>query len=78
VAADGSKPDQATLIKRSLIYPGVFAVIGLLGFLSFFGTALLYLLIAVFTLVDGLFVITDTPLRRALHDKWTNTIVIKA
>lgn len=78
VTQNGSKPDNATLLKRSLSCPGVFAVIGLLGFFSFFGTTVLYLLIGIFTLIDGIFVLTDTPLRRALHDQWTNTIVIKA
>ena len=77
VAADGSKPDQTTLIKRALIYPGVIALYGLLGFLGVIGS-ILGLAVAVFTLVDAIFILTDTPLRRALHDKWTNTIVVKA
>jgi hypothetical protein len=76
VAADGSQPDQAALLKRAAIYPGIFAVIGLLGFVGLFGN-LLGLLIAVVSLVDGISVFTDQPLRRAMHDKWTDTIVIK-
>jgi len=76
VAADGSKPDQAALLKRAAIYPGIFAVIGLLGFTGLFGTGL-GLLIVVASLVDAIPVFTDLPLRRAMHDKWTDTIVIK-
>lgn len=78
VAADGSKPDQATLIKRAAIFPGVYAVIGLLGFIPIVGGVFGGLLVSIFVLVDGIFVFTDNPLRRALHDKWSNTIVIKA
>jgi uncharacterized RDD family membrane protein YckC len=77
VAPDGGKPDQITLLKRAAIYPGVTAVVGLLGFIDVFGN-LLGLVVAVFTLVDGIFVFTDLPLRRALHDKWAGTLVIKA
>jgi uncharacterized RDD family membrane protein YckC len=77
VAPDGGKPDQITLLKRAAIYPGVTAVIGLLGFINVFGN-LLGLVVFVFTLVDGIFVFTDVPLRRALHDKWAGTLVIKA
>ena len=77
VAADGSTPDQATLIRRSLIYPGVTVVSGLFAFVPVLG-AIVSFAVAVFTLVDAIFVLTDTPLRRALHDKWAGTIVIKA
>ncbi|WP_281689338.1 RDD family protein [Pseudonocardia thermophila] len=78
VTPSGQLADQATLLKRAAIYPaGVFIVSGLLGFLgplSLLSTPV----IAIFTIVDGIFVITNTPLRQALHDKWTNTIVVKA
>jgi uncharacterized RDD family membrane protein YckC len=78
VAADGSKPDQASLIKRAAIYPGIIAIGGLFGFFGILGGLLVSLVIGIFTIVDAVFVLTDTPLRRALHDKWTNTIVVKA
>ncbi|AEA27743.1 RDD family protein [Pseudonocardia benzenivorans] len=78
VAPDGSKPDTATLLKRSLIYPGVFGIVGLLAFVSVFGFGLIGLIVGIFSLIDGIFVITDQPLRRALHDQWAKTIVIKS
>ncbi|GAY08932.1 RDD family protein [Pseudonocardia sp. N23] len=78
VAPDGSKPTQATLMKRSAIYPGVFALTGLLAFLDVGSYTIISLAVGIFTLIDGIFVITEVPLRRALHDKWANTIVIKS
>lgn len=77
VAADGSAPDQATLIKRALIYPGWVLVGGLFMFIPFLGSLVIFAL-SIFSLVDVIFILTDSPLRRALHDKWTNTIVVKA
>jgi uncharacterized RDD family membrane protein YckC len=77
VAMDGSAPDQSVLMKRSAIYPGVLvagAIIGLVPFIGFLGGFLIF----VFTLADGIFVFTEKPLGQALHDKWTNTLVIKA
>lgn len=78
VAPDGSKPDSATLLKRAVIYPGIYGIVGLLAFLSLFGFGLIILIVGIFSIVDGIFVITDQPLRRALHDKWANTIVVKS
>jgi len=78
VAPDGSKPDNATLLKRSAIYPGVFALTGLLAFLDIGSYTIISLAVGIFTLVDGIFVITDQPLRHALHDKWAKTTVIKS
>ncbi|GEL22149.1 hypothetical protein PSU4_11030 [Pseudonocardia sulfidoxydans NBRC 16205] len=78
VAPDGSKPDSATLIKRALIYPGIYGVVGLLAFVDVVGLGLISLLVLVFSLADGISVLTDQPLRRALHDKWAATIVIKS
>lgn len=77
VAADGSKPDQATLIKRALLYPGWVLVGGILLIVPILGSILFFLL-SIGSIVDSIFILTDTPLRRALHDKWTKTIVIKA
>ncbi len=77
VTAAGGKPDQATQIKRSLLYPGVTAVVLLLSNIGFIIGSLLGFAVAIFTLVDVIFIFTD-PLRRALHDKWTDTIVVKA
>jgi uncharacterized RDD family membrane protein YckC len=76
VAADGSAPDRAVLKRRALIYPGVTAVVGLLGLINGFAE-LLFTLIAVVTVIDGIFIFTDERLRRALHDRWTGTLVIK-
>lgn len=77
VAVDGSRPDQATLLKRSAIYPGLIIVVGLSFFIPFLG-AILALAVSVFFLVDAIFVLTDSPLRRALHDKWAPTLVVKS
>jgi uncharacterized RDD family membrane protein YckC len=66
-------------MKRSAIYPGIIAIAGLVGFLTIFGSLFVSLLIVIFTLVDGLFIITDSVRRQALHDKWSGgTIVVKA
>ena len=50
-----------------------------MSFLSVFGAigALLYLALLVMCIADGFSVITDEPLRRALHDKWVGTVVVK-
>jgi uncharacterized RDD family membrane protein YckC len=77
VSPDGGAPDQATLLKRAAIYPGIIALSGLFSFVPFLGF-LVGLLASVGTLVDGISVFTDEPLRRALHDKWTGTLVVKA
>ena len=77
VMADGGKPDPTTLAKRALLYPGWIAIAGLLMFIPILGSIVLFVL-AIGSLVDVIFILTDQPLRRALHDKWTNTIVIKA
>ena len=37
VTVNGGRPDQATLMKRAAIYPGIIAIAGLLGFISIFG-----------------------------------------
>jgi uncharacterized RDD family membrane protein YckC len=78
VTVNGGRPDQATLMKRAAIYPGIIAIAGLLGFISIFGGLLIAFLIGIFTLVDGIFVLTDSVRRQALHDKWVGTIVVKA
>ena len=78
VAVNGGRPDQATIIKRAAIFPGVYAIAALLGFISIFGSLLIWLLVGVFLLVDGIFVLTDSVRRQALHDKWSGTIVVKA
>ncbi|MGE0838929.1 RDD family protein [Pseudonocardia sp.] len=78
VAPDGSKPASSTLMKRALIYPGIYGIVGVLAFVDFFGLGLISLLVLIFSLADGISVLTDQPLRRALHDKWAGTIVIKS
>jgi uncharacterized RDD family membrane protein YckC len=78
VTVNGGRPDQATLMKRAAIYPGIIAIAGLLGFISIFGGLLISFLIGIFTLVDGIFVLTDSVRRQSLHDKWSGTIVVKA
>jgi len=78
VAADGGPPSPSVLLNRAATYPGVVVVAGMLGFVAFGVGHLPYLLIVAFTLADGVFVITDTPLRRALHDRWAGTMVVQA
>ena len=77
VTINGQKPDQATLIKRAAIFPGIYAIAGLLAFISVFALLLLPI-IGIFTLIDGIFVLTDSTRRQSLHDKWAGTIVVKA
>ena len=73
------KPDQATIIKRAAIFPRHLRHRpGLLGFILDFGSLLIWLLVGAFLLVDGIFVLTDSVRRQALHDKWSGTIVVKA
>ena len=57
VTVNGAKPDQATIIKRTAIFPGIYAIAGLLGFISIFGSLLIWLLVGAFLLVDGIFVL---------------------
>ena len=79
VTVNGGKPDQATIIKRAVIFPGVYAIAALLGFIPIFGTLFIWLLAGIFVLVDGIFILTDSVRRQALHDKWSGgTIVVKA
>lgn len=77
VAADGGPPDPAAVRKRAMIYPGVTAPLGLLGLVSALA-GLLPTLAAAVTVIVGIGILTDEPLRRALHDRWAGTRVIKA
>jgi uncharacterized RDD family membrane protein YckC len=78
VAPDGSAPSRGALLVRALIFPGIYALVGLGGFLGFLLSGLLSFVIGIFALVNVIFIFIDQPLRRALHDKWAKTIVVKA
>lgn len=79
VTVHGGRPDQGTLIKRAAVFPGVIAISALFGFIPFFGAVFISFLAGIFVLVDGIFILTDSVRRQALHDKWSGgTIVVKA
>ena len=78
VAVNGGRPDQATLIKRAAIFPGITRSPGSSGSSRSSVACSSAFLIGIFTLVDGIFVLTDSVRRQALHDKWSGTIVVKA
>ena len=79
VTVNGARPDRATIIKRAVIFPGVYAIAALVGFIPIFGTVFIWLLAGIFVLVDGIFILPDSVRRQALHDKWSGgTIVVKA
>ena len=80
VTPNGGRPDQATLIRRAMVYPASGYVLGAL-FMLIPGVALSGLpamLVGIaFAVAIALPIFTD-PLRRGLHDKFANTVVIKA
>ena len=79
VAPGGGAPEQASLIRRALIYPASGFVLSAL-FMLLPGIALsgLSVLIGIAYAVAMSVPIFTDPLRRGLHDKWADTIVVKA
>ncbi|WP_315967788.1 RDD family protein [Planotetraspora sp. A-T 1434] len=65
----GAPLDSSAVMKRSVLYPGVFALYGIpvVGFLA-----------GAFAFVTGLFILIDKPLQQGLHDKVAGTVVVKA
>jgi uncharacterized RDD family membrane protein YckC len=79
VTPSGGAPDQATLIRRALIYPASGFVLGAI-FMLLPGLTLTGLSVLVgiaYAVAMSVPIFTD-PLRRGLHDKWAGTIVVKA
>jgi uncharacterized RDD family membrane protein YckC len=78
VGLHGRPLSQEALLKRSAAYPGIFAIAGVIPAFGLFGSSLGSLLVVAISVVDGLLVITDQPLHQSLHDRFADTIVIKA
>ncbi len=78
VTVNGGRPDQNTLIRRAVIYPGVLAVASLLGFIPIIGSFFIWMVFSLVGLVELIVVLTDSVRRQSLHDKWSGTIVVKA
>ena len=76
-ARTGVPPSTTSLITRAAVYPGLAVLFGLMGLFGVFVGAVGFL-IGLCTLIDGIFIVTDKPLRRALHDRISNTLVIRA
>jgi uncharacterized RDD family membrane protein YckC len=79
VTPSGGAPEQATLIRRALIYPASGFLLGAI-FMLLPGLALTGLSVLVgiaYAVAMSVPIFTD-PLRRGLHDKWAGTIVVKA
>jgi uncharacterized RDD family membrane protein YckC len=78
VTPSGGAPDQAQLIRRALLYPASGFALGAV-FMLLPGIALtgLSMLVGIaYAVAISVPIFTD-PLRRGLHDKFANTIVVK-
>jgi uncharacterized RDD family membrane protein YckC len=76
VTPSGGQPDQAALLRRAAIYPAGGFLLGAVSMLvPGFGLGLL--IGVVYAVAMSVPIFTD-PLRRGLHDKWSDTIVVKA
>jgi uncharacterized RDD family membrane protein YckC len=79
VTPEGGRPDQASLIKRAAVYPAAgFALTGVLMLVPGFLLSGLPTLVSIAYAVVILVPILTDPLRRGPHDRWANTIVVKA
>jgi uncharacterized RDD family membrane protein YckC len=74
---DRQPATQAMILKRALLYPGVFALTGLIAGLGLFTFGLGSWLLALVTLADGIFVLIDHTSRQSLHDRLAGTVVLK-
>jgi len=69
VRLGGGAPLAADQMKRSILIPGAWVL---------YGIPILNFLVAIFTLVVGILIITDKPRQQGLHDKVAGTVVVKA
>jgi len=74
---DRQPATQAVIIKRALLYPGVFALTGLIAGLGLFAFGLGSWLLVVVTVADGIFLLIDQTSRQSLHDRLAGTVVLK-
>jgi uncharacterized RDD family membrane protein YckC len=74
---DRQPPSTAIVLKRALLYPGIFALVGAIPALGIFTYTSLSLLLILVTIVDGIFVLIDQVTRQALHDRFVGTVVLK-
>ncbi|HEX4251387.1 MAG TPA: RDD family protein [Pseudonocardia sp.] len=74
---DRSPVTQAVVLKRALLYPGVFALTGLIAGLGLFALSLGSWLLVLVTVADGIFVLIDQTSRQSLHDRLAGTVVLK-
>jgi len=68
---------QAILLRRSLIYPGIYALTGLISGLGLLIGGFGNLLLGAVTIADGVFLLIDTTKRQTLHDRFVGTVVLK-
>jgi uncharacterized RDD family membrane protein YckC len=77
VTPNGGQPDQASLIRRALLYPVSGSVLSaLLLLIPSFNLGLTGLIGLVYGIALAIPIFTD-PLRRGFQDKFANTVVIK-
>jgi uncharacterized RDD family membrane protein YckC len=74
---DRQPATQAVVLKRALLYPGVFALTGLIAGLGLFALSLGSWLLVLVTVADGIFVLIDQTSRQSLHDRLAGTVVLK-
>jgi uncharacterized RDD family membrane protein YckC len=74
---DRQPASQAVILKRALLYPGVFALTGLISGLGLGAFGIGSTLLVVVTVVDGIFVLIDQTSRQSLHDRLAGTVVLK-
>jgi len=74
---DRQPATQAVILKRALLYPGVFALTGLVAGLGLFAFGLGSTLLVLVTIADGIFVLIDQTSRQSLHDRLAGTVVLK-
>jgi uncharacterized RDD family membrane protein YckC len=74
---DRQPPSQAEILKRAIAYPGVFALVGVVGAMGLFVLGLGSMLLAAVSLADGIFLLIDDVRRQSLHDRFAGTVVLK-
>lgn len=74
---DGGPAPRAALVHRAILFPGLFALVGLVAGATPAAATIGLVLVAVLAVGDGIPIITDERSRQSLHDRLAGTVVTK-